>query len=75
MAKQKQTGPDPKFTVPIGTEGAPLEIIYGHNTVVKKVLMQFNLLTSSLILTPEDARDVARKLLHYADMADGKKAM
>lgn len=35
--------------------------------------MQFQGGIDRLILSPEAARDVAEKLMHFADLADGKK--
>lgn len=65
--------PVPKFVVPPGTDGAPCQIIFGHNVSVKKVLMQFSVTAERLYFSPDEARDVAAKLQHYADMAEGKK--
>lgn len=68
-------GPTPPFSTPPGRDNQPCTIIFGHNAEIKKVLIQFSVTAERLIFDPDDARDVARKLLHYADMADGKKAM
>lgn len=73
--KAEPNGPKPSFSLPIAQEGAALEIVFGHSTEIRKVLMQFNALTGNLVLTPEDARDIAKKLGFYADLAEGKKAM
>lgn len=59
--------------VPLGREGDRLDIVFGHNVSERKVLMQFNVATGCLIFDPADARSVAQQLVHYADMADGKK--
>ena len=58
---------------PIGAEGENCSIVFGHNVDIRKVLMQFSVAAYRLVFTPDEARDVARKLLHYADMAEGKK--
>lgn len=60
---------------PLGHEGDRCSIIFGHNVQDRKVLMQFTVATGCLIFDPADARAVAQQLAHYADMADGKKAM
>jgi hypothetical protein len=73
--KDEPFGPRPKFALPVGKEGDPLEIVFGHNAEIRKVLVQFGATVGSLVFSPEDARDVANKLRHYADMADGKKGM
>jgi len=49
------------------------QIVFGHNASIRKVLMQFSVSADQFIFTPEEARDVAAKLQHYADMADGTK--
>lgn len=72
---KKSVGPAPKFVVPPGIDEQGCQIIFGHNTSVRKVLMQFSVSAERLIFSPEEARDVANKLNHYADMAAGKKAM
>jgi hypothetical protein len=61
--------------LPLGRDGDRLDIVFGSNPEVRKVLMQFNVATGCLIFDPADARAVAKQLAHYADMADGKKAM
>ena len=73
MARKSQIGPTPKFSVPPAVDGTSCQIIFGHNASVKKVLMQFTAAAERLIFSPEEARDVAVKLMHYADMAEGKK--
>lgn len=60
---------------PPAVEGEGCEIIFGHNAEIRKVLMQFSVAATRLIFSPEDARDCAKKLQFYADMAEGKKAM
>lgn len=77
MPKQakKQIGPVPKFTLPPGMDGQSCQIIFGHNVDARKVLMQFGVMAERLVFSPEEARDVASKLIHYALMAEGKKAM
>jgi hypothetical protein len=59
--------------VPQGLPDAPCAIVFGHNVSIRKVLMQFSVTADRLVFDPADARDVAAKLLHYADMAEGKK--
>ena len=61
--------------LPLGHHGDRCDIVFGHNAVERKVLMQFNVATGCLIFDPDDARAVAKHLLHYADMAELKKAM
>lgn len=73
--KVEHNGPKPNFSLPIAKDGDPLEIVFGHSTEIRKVLVQFNALTGRIVLTPEDARDVAKKLGLYADLAEGKRAM
>lgn len=70
---KKHIGPIPKFVIPPAIDGQACSIIFGHNTSVKKVLMQFTAAAERLFFSPEEARDVAKKLSHYADMAEGKK--
>ncbi len=51
-------------------------IVFGHNAADRKVLMYFPPpVAFQIVYSPEEARDVAAKLVHYADMADGKKGM
>lgn len=59
--------------MPPAREGQVLEIQYGNNIEIRKVLMRFNAATDNLILTPEDAEDVAHKLLYHAKAARGEK--
>jgi hypothetical protein len=58
---------------PPGADGQACQIVFGHNAQIAKVLMQFSVAATRLIFSPEEARDVAAKLAHYADMAEGKK--
>jgi len=57
----------------LGQPGDGCQITFGHNATDRKVLMAFSVATPTLVFNPEDARGVGRALLHYADMADGKK--
>jgi len=72
-AALRKTGPPSPVVAPPGIEGQTCQIVFGHNVEIRKVLMQFNVAASRLIFSPDEARDVAAKLTHYADMADGKK--
>lgn len=56
-------------------DGQSCQIVFGHNISIRKVLMQFGVSADRLIFSPEEARDVASKLIHYALMAEGKKVM
>lgn len=58
---------------PLGKPGDGVVITFGHNATDRKVLMAFNVATATLVFNPDDARSVGQSLLHYADMADGKK--
>lgn len=58
---------------PLGQAGQGCQITFGHNVAQRKVLMAFSVATATLIFDPADARSVGESLLHYADMADGKK--
>jgi len=69
----RKLGPEPPAPTPLGQDGQACQIVFGHNREIGKVLMQFSVAASRLIFTPDEARDVASKLQHYADMADGKK--
>lgn len=71
--KAKLPGPKNPVKAPLGLEGQGCQIVFGHNVGIRKVLMQFSVLADRLAFSPEDARSVARNLLHYADMAEGKK--
>lgn len=51
-------------------DGEDCTILFGHNTTIHKVLMQFSGGVDRLILSPEGARDVASKLQHFADLAE-----
>ena len=70
MAKKKML--ERRFAVAPPQDG-PCQIIFGHNTGIQKVLVQFTVAAERLIFSPDEARDVATKLAHYADMAEGKK--
>jgi hypothetical protein len=65
----------PALLIPPGQDGESCQIVFGHNTEIQKVLMQFSVSASRLVFSPDEARDVASKLKFYADMADGKQAM
>jgi hypothetical protein len=58
---------------PLGQPGDGCQITFGHNATDRKVLMAFSVATPTLVFNPEDARGVGLALLHYADMAEGKK--
>lgn len=73
--KRSNTGPVPQFSTPKGVENQNCVIVFGHSTVIKKVLMQFSVSAERLIFSPDEARDVAHKLQQYADLADGKQVM
>jgi hypothetical protein len=47
-------------------------ITFGHNTPDRLVCMLFSVPATQLVFSPEDAEDVARKLLHYAKAARGE---
>jgi hypothetical protein len=47
-------------------------ITFGHNTPDRLVCMLLSAPATQLIFSPEDAEDVARKLLHYAKAARGE---
>jgi len=66
-------GPPVPFPVPQALPGTGCQIVFGHNVSIRKVLMQCSVSADQFIFTPEEARDVAAKLQHYADMADGTK--
>ncbi len=64
--------PDPGVSRP----NEAVSIMFGHNAADRKVLMYFlPPIAFQIVYSPEEARDVATKLAHYADMADGKKGM
>lgn len=75
VAARQRFGPlgPPLPPMPLAEEGQVLEIQYGHNIQLRKVLMHFSAMTSALIFTPEDAEDVAQKLLYFAKAARGEK--
>jgi len=54
-------------------DGQGCTIVFGANARIKKVLMQLSVSANMMIFSPEEARDVASKLLHYAEVADGKE--
>jgi hypothetical protein len=67
MARKKQP------PTPPAAEGQDCTITFGSNADVQRVLLQFSVSAERLLFTPADARDVANKLLRYADLAEGKK--
>ncbi len=66
-------GPPLLTPPPLGQDGEGCEIIFGSNTEIKKVLMQFSRAADRLIFSPAEARETARQLLLRADLADGTK--
>ncbi len=70
---KKKVGAIPRIAVPPGIDQQGCQIIFGHNVSIRKVLMQFSVSAERLLFSPEEARDVATKLQHYAAMAEGKK--
>jgi hypothetical protein len=66
-------GPPAPFTVPQVPPGTGCAIVFGHNATIHKVMMQFSVSADQFVFSPEEARAVAKNLLHYADMADGTK--
>jgi len=63
----------PPLPTPPGAEGDECCIIFGHNVGIRKVLMKFSVTASQLTFSPEEAEDVAAKLIHYAKAARGEK--
>jgi hypothetical protein len=61
------------FQTPPGAEGDPCHLVFGHNVEIRKVLMKFSVTASQLVFSPEEAEDVASKLLYYAKAARGEK--
>lgn len=59
--------------VPADSQQSPCSIIFGHNVAVRQVCMLLNVPATQLIFSPEEAEDVAAKLLHYAKAARGEK--
>ena len=59
---------------PAAPSDTVLKIRYGHSVDTRKVLVSFNAQVSSIIFSPEDAEDVAKKLLYYAEAARGNKS-
>lgn len=54
---------------------ATVAIIFGANPPTRQVLMQFEQDGTRFVFSSEAAKDIAAKLLHYADVADGRKVM
>jgi hypothetical protein len=57
---------------PDGRDGQPLEIVYGHNVEAKKLIMQLSHRVGSILLSSEEARQMAAQLVYRADLVDGK---
>lgn len=63
--------PSPVATAP-GQHGQDVEIVYGHNAEVRKVLMMFNVAAERLVLDPDAADHVAQQLMIQAKLARGR---
>ena len=50
-----------------------LEIQYGHNSGIRKVVMILNHPATQIVLTPEGAEDLAGHLLKEAEAARGSR--
>jgi hypothetical protein len=57
----------------VGRDGDPVTITYGHNPDVRKMTIIFGAQVSQIILTPEEAEDMARQILFRAACARGEK--
>lgn len=57
----------------IGLDGEVCSITYGHNVGVRKCTVIFSSLVKQIILTPEEAEDMANHLRFYAACARGEK--
>ena len=58
---------------PLGLDGDPCHIVFGHNVEIQKVLMRFSVAATQLVFSPDEAEDVAQKLTYYAKAARGQK--
>lgn len=57
-------------------KGDTVTIVFGSNATDHRVLMYFPPpVAVQVVFSAADARDTAKKLAHYADIADGKKGM
>lgn len=72
FGRKKAIGPPSPLATPPGQHGQDVEIIYGHNADVKKVLMQFNVTAERLVLDPDAAEHVASQLVLHAKLARGR---
>lgn len=76
MAREKPRvvpGPPNPVVAPRGIEGQGCEIVFGHNADIRKVLMQFSVTCDRLLFSPEEAHDVASKLIQFAELARGSQ--
>ena len=58
---------------PPSDDAHALEIQYGHNSAIRKVVMIFSHSTTQVVLTPEDAEDLAGHLMKEAEAARGSR--
>ena len=65
-------GPSSPVTTLPGQHGQDIEIVYGHNAEIRKVLMMFNVAAERLVLDPDAADHVASQLMIQAKLARGR---
>ncbi len=71
MAKASRPRMGPHDPPPEGS----IAIFFGANPPTRQVLMEFQNDGHRIVFSSDAARDVAQKILHYADVADGRKVM
>lgn len=72
-ARQKRLAPASLVQPRMGVDGEPCTVLYGHNAEARKMTVIFSVAVSQLILTPEEAEDMARQIQFYAACARGEK--
>ncbi len=64
--------PSPVVPQPV-TDGDTCIVTFGHNADIRRVLMEFPVVTNRLIFSPDDAENVATQLQYRAMLARGGK--
>lgn len=72
MRKKPPVGPPSPVVTREGVNGDDLQVIYGANADVRKVLMLFNVAASQFILDPDAADHMASQLIAHAQLARGR---
>jgi hypothetical protein len=71
--RAKQVGPRAPTVTPEGRDGQALEIVYGHNLEARRLILQLSHRVGAILLSADEARQMAAQLIMRADLIDGKQ--